>query len=309
MVSWVVGEGRALRSVSRRATCEPSASAVERRGSSAEAALQRWLGRRCRSVAVAVAHSVMSKAGQLEVVRVRAAALCDRQQVVDLQQMGRGAAGPGERIAIAAASSVAIARRGAGQPRECGAVAGTGGGRGQNRGLCAPLPRLRRRAARRQGTRRVPASAPQWRPARPARRRRHGRQSAEAPAVATADAPLSPPSEDTPTAGSGAAVATGETDTPAPAAASAASAEAPPANCGAAAAGAADGTPPARAPSDSAAGADCGAAVAAGAGRWSATCAGAIRQCSGRRLRRRGSSGRARWSATCACAIGQCSGR
>ena len=94
--------------MSRRATCEPSASAVERRGSSAEAALQRWLGRRRRSVAVAVAHSVMSKAGQLEVVRVRAAALGDRQQVVDLQQMGRGAAAPGERIAIAAASSVAM---------------------------------------------------------------------------------------------------------------------------------------------------------------------------------------------------------
>ena len=66
-----------------------------------------------------------------------------------------------------------VARRGAGQPRECGAVAGTGGGRGQNRGLCAPLPRLRRRAARRQMTRRVPAPAPQWRPARPTHLRRH----------------------------------------------------------------------------------------------------------------------------------------
>ena len=44
---------------------------------------------------------------QIEVERLRATALGDRQQVVDLQQMGRGAAAPGERIAITAASSVA----------------------------------------------------------------------------------------------------------------------------------------------------------------------------------------------------------
>ena len=50
----------------------------------------------------------MSKAAKNQVVRVRAAALGDRQQVVDLQQMGRGAAAPGERIAITAASSVAL---------------------------------------------------------------------------------------------------------------------------------------------------------------------------------------------------------
>ena len=58
-------------------------------------------------------------------------------------------------------------------------------------------------------------------------------------AAAPADAPLGPPSEDTPSAGSGAAVATGETGTPAPAWEPAA--EAPAANFGAAvAAGAAE---------------------------------------------------------------------
>ena len=89
-----------------RATCKPSASAVERRASSAEEALHRGLRRRLRSVAVA--HSVMSKARQAQVSRIFAAALGDRQQVVDLQQMGRGATAPGERIPIAAASFVAL---------------------------------------------------------------------------------------------------------------------------------------------------------------------------------------------------------
>ena len=45
---------------------------------------------------------------------------------------------------------------------------GIGSGCGQNRGLCAPPPRLRRRSSRRQGTRRVPAPAPERRAARPA---------------------------------------------------------------------------------------------------------------------------------------------
>ena len=44
---------------------------------------------------------------EIEVGRLRATALGDRQQVVDLQQMGRGAAPPGERLAITAASTVA----------------------------------------------------------------------------------------------------------------------------------------------------------------------------------------------------------
>ena len=48
---------------SRRATCEPSASAVARRGSSAEEALHRALRRRSRPVAVAQA--VMGKAEQI----------------------------------------------------------------------------------------------------------------------------------------------------------------------------------------------------------------------------------------------------
>ena len=71
-----------------------------------QAALRRPLRRRSRSVGMA--HAVMSKARQLEIVRLRAAALGDRQQVVDLQQMGRAAAAPGDRITIPAASSVAL---------------------------------------------------------------------------------------------------------------------------------------------------------------------------------------------------------
>ena len=57
------GRRAELRSVSRRATCEPSAGAVQRRGSSAEEALHRGLRRRSRSVAVT--HSVMSKAAKV----------------------------------------------------------------------------------------------------------------------------------------------------------------------------------------------------------------------------------------------------
>ena len=63
-----------------------------------------------------------------------------------------------------------VARCGAGQPRECGAAAGIGGGCEQVRGSCAPLLRLMRRAVRRRGTRRAPTSPPKWRPASPARR-------------------------------------------------------------------------------------------------------------------------------------------
>ena len=90
----------------RRATCKLPASAVERRASSAQEALHRRLRRSSRSVAVA--HSVMSKAAKNQVGRLRATPLGDWQQVVDLQQMGRGAAPPGERIAITAASTVAL---------------------------------------------------------------------------------------------------------------------------------------------------------------------------------------------------------
>jgi len=88
------------------------ASAVKWRAGSAssagsvEEALNRGLRRSSRCVAVA--HSVMCKAAQSQVGRLRATALGDRHQVVDLQQMGRGAAPPGERVAITAASAVAM---------------------------------------------------------------------------------------------------------------------------------------------------------------------------------------------------------
>ena len=91
----------ALRSVSPPGHLQAVGQRVERRANSTKEALHR------RSRSVAVAHSVMSKARQLEIVRLRATALGDRQQVVDLEQMGRGAAAPGERVAITAASSVA----------------------------------------------------------------------------------------------------------------------------------------------------------------------------------------------------------
>ena len=134
----------------RRATCKLSASAVEWRASSAEEALHRGFRRHSRSVAVA--HSVMSKAQQLEIGRLRATPLGDWQQVVDLQQMGRGAATPGERIAITAASTVALPdvapdSRGNVAPRR-GLVAAVNRFAGQG----APRPRLMRRAVRRRGT-------------------------------------------------------------------------------------------------------------------------------------------------------------
>ena len=52
--------------------------------------------------------AVMRRADQAEIFRVRAAALGDRQQVVELQQMGGGTAPVGDRIAIAAASLIAL---------------------------------------------------------------------------------------------------------------------------------------------------------------------------------------------------------
>ena len=53
-------------------------------------------------------------------------------------------------------------------------MARIGDGCGQSRGLCAPLQRLMRQALRRQVTRRAPAPAPECRPTRPTRQRRHG---------------------------------------------------------------------------------------------------------------------------------------
>ena len=162
----------------------------------------------------------MSKAQQLEIGRLRATPLGDWQQVVDLQQMGRGAAPPGERLAIAAASTVALPdvapdRRGNVAPRwglvaavnrfacrvrRCSsrraarsAVRGPAecrlrrrSGDRRARQACRaqrsqpprprPLLQLRRRSVRRQGTRQVPAPAPQRRPASPAHLRRHRSQ-------------------------------------------------------------------------------------------------------------------------------------
>ena len=84
----------------------------------------------------------------------------------------------------------------AGQPQECGAVAGIGGGCGQSRGMCAPLPRLMHRAVRRQGTRRVPAPAPKYRRLRaepgPSASRRHVSGSAPAPKIRLRAEPARP---------------------------------------------------------------------------------------------------------------------
>ena len=155
-----------LRSVSRRATFKPSASEVERR------AQQRGGGATLGAPAAAP---------------VRGRGACGDEQSTPTGDWtapghppgrpaaggrsaadGGGAAAPGERIAITAAYSVALPDLAPNRPQECGAVAGIGGSCAQNRESCAPLFRLRRRAVRRQRTRRVPA------PARPARQRRHG---------------------------------------------------------------------------------------------------------------------------------------
>ena len=50
----------------------------------------------------------MRRAENAEIFRVRAAALSDRQQVVELQQMGGGTAPAGDRITIATASLIAL---------------------------------------------------------------------------------------------------------------------------------------------------------------------------------------------------------
>ena len=96
----------ALRSVSRRATCKPSASAVERRGRSAEEALHRWLRRRPRSVAVA--HSVPEQSTPTrDCPGSGPPPWATRPAGGRSGADRRGAAARGERIAITAASSVA----------------------------------------------------------------------------------------------------------------------------------------------------------------------------------------------------------
>ena len=80
--------------------------------------------------------AVMCRAEKAEIFRVRAAALSDRQQVVELQQMGGGTAPAGDRITIAAASLIALPHQapdggGNGAPGSSGpcATAGTRCGR------------------------------------------------------------------------------------------------------------------------------------------------------------------------------------
>ena len=199
------------------------------------------------------------------------------------------------------------ARCGAGPPRECGAAAGIGGGCEQVRGSCAPRPRLMRRAVRRRGTHQVPAAAPKWRPASPARLRAQrairrgaarcsGRRAARSAVRGHTKCRLRRRSGDRrarPTSAGMGAIRQG------------AGRELRRRSSGG------------RARSSAA---DAGAIQqcrgrrlrrrsSGGRARWSAACAGAIQQCRGCRLQRRSSGWRARWNATCAGAIQQCRGR
>ena len=148
------------------------------------------VGRRSRAARQPRAGSATSGVPAAQPVRSRGA-FCDEQSTTTrdwtapghspgrLATGGRSAA-DGKRCSAARRadrdnSSVhrRVARCGAGQPRECGAAAGIGGGCEQVRGSCAPRPRLMRRAVRRRGTHRgrAAAQAPKWRPASPARLR------------------------------------------------------------------------------------------------------------------------------------------
>ena len=221
-----------------------------------------------------------------------------------------------------------VARCGAGQPRECGAAAGIGGGCEQVRGSCAPLLRLMRRAVRRQGTHQVPAPAPKWRPASPAGlRAQRSHPPTPRPLLrptrrslrrqGTHQVPTSPPKW-RPASPAGLRAQRSHPPTPRPLlrptrrskSAVRGHTKCPP-TCRrrsgdrrARHASARIGSHPTR-PAD----ANCGRRSSGGRARSSAACAGAIQQCHGRRLRRRSSGGRARSSATSAGAIQQCRGR
>ena len=91
------GAGAVGPSISRRSAVPP-----RRRGSARHLALQ------LRNRYAPVPLAVMCRAEKAEIFRVRAAALSDRQQVVELQQMGGGTAPAGDRITIAAASLIAL---------------------------------------------------------------------------------------------------------------------------------------------------------------------------------------------------------
>ena len=119
------------------ASCRPAR--LDGAPAAREEALQRRLQRSSRSVAVT--HSVMSKAAESQVGRLRATALGDRHQVVDLQQMGRGAAPPAERVAITAATAVAMPD----------VAPDSGGNVAPPRGLVAAVNRFAGHARRRSG--------------------------------------------------------------------------------------------------------------------------------------------------------------
>ena len=236
------------------------------------------VGRRSRAARQPRAGSATSGVPAAQPVRSRGA-FCDEQSTTTrdwtapghppgrLATGGRSAA-DGKRCSAARRadrdnSSVhrRVARCGAGQPRECGAAAGIGGGCEQVRGSCAPRPRLMRRAVRRRGIHQVPAAAPQWRPASPAHLRRHGSH---------------PPRRRTRTSANGvrrrsSAGVRRRSRAPADAACTGAIQQ-----CR---------------------GRRLRRRSSGGSARWSAACTGAIQQCRGRQLRRRSSGVRARWSA------------
>ena len=127
------GAGAVRPSISRRSAVPP-----RRRGSA------RHLALRLRNRYAPVPLAVMRRAENAEIFRVRAAALSDRQQVVELQQMGGGTAPAGDRITIAAASLIALPHQapdggGNGAPGSSGpcATAGTRRGPGSRTGAAA----------------------------------------------------------------------------------------------------------------------------------------------------------------------------
>ena len=156
----------AVRKVFHRTICQPSASGVARRGSSSVGATS----------GAPAAEPVRSR-GAWVVSKTRESGHCLRQPAAGGRSAADGTRCSGARKADRDNSSALrrVARRDAEQPQECGAAAGIGGSCGQNRGSCAPLqPLMMRRSVHRQRARSVPAPAPEWRPVRPARRRRHG---------------------------------------------------------------------------------------------------------------------------------------
>ena len=209
-----------------------------------------------------------------QVGRLRATALGDRQQVVDLQQMGRGAAPPGERVAITAATAVAmpdVAPDGRGNvapPRRFAAAETRFAGRVRRcSGCCVGRSAVGEHAEhglrRRSGDRRARYACAR----REAIRRRHarcsGRRAARSAIRGLAKCRLRRRSGDWRAR-----------------------------HCGAGMGAIRQG-----------AGRELRRRSNGGWARSSAVCAGDVQQCRGCRLRRRSSRGRARWSAACMGAI------